>query len=298
MDPMKMENEKKDLLEERLELDGSNESEYFQLIDEILGHSDGQNCFQMLKDEVQFHEMHHQGGLIPRLIAVQGSITDGVSPIYRHPTDHLLEAVSWTPMVNKIRNQLQKSLNQDFNHCLIQYYRGGHDFISEHSDKTIDIVPNTNIVNFSAGATRTMVLRTKKGYTPSNTREKHTFQLSNNSAFVLTGKGNATFLHSIKQDKRMESLKSPEEIAFNGERISLTFRTIGTFSFYEDGVMKIYGQGATSKDKINAKLVNNSSEQVIAMLKAFSKENHEFDFDRNLFYGVGFDSTHCTENTI
>jgi hypothetical protein len=48
------------------------------------------------------------------------------------------------------------------NHALIQYYRGGQDYISEHSDKTIDVVRSSSIVNVSLGAQRTMMLRTKK----------------------------------------------------------------------------------------------------------------------------------------
>ncbi len=41
-------------------------------------------------------------------------------------------------------------------------YRDGNDAISEHSDKTIDVVKDSKIVNVSLGAQRVMVLRPKK----------------------------------------------------------------------------------------------------------------------------------------
>ena len=35
------------------------------------------------------------------------------------------------------------------NHCLIQYYRDGNDHIGDHSDKTLDIQPDSCVVNYS-----------------------------------------------------------------------------------------------------------------------------------------------------
>jgi alkylated DNA repair dioxygenase AlkB len=52
---------------------------------------------------------------------------------------------------------------------LIQLYRTGADYISEHSDKTIDVVRGSFIVNLSLGARRTMTLRTKKDATANTT---------------------------------------------------------------------------------------------------------------------------------
>jgi hypothetical protein len=43
-----------------------------------------------------------------------------------------------------------------------QWHRTGTDYISEQSDKTIDVVHSSRIVNLSLGARRTMTLRTKK----------------------------------------------------------------------------------------------------------------------------------------
>lgn len=53
-----------------------------------------------------------------------------------------------------IREQVEKVLRHPVNHVLIQYYRTGNDYISEHSDKTIDVVQDSKIVNVSLGAER------------------------------------------------------------------------------------------------------------------------------------------------
>ena len=53
-----------------------------------------------------------------------------------------------------IRQRVEEILKHPVNHVLIQYYRSGNDYISEHSDKTIDVVRGSNIVNVSLGAER------------------------------------------------------------------------------------------------------------------------------------------------
>ena len=238
-------------------------------------------------------------------------------PIYRHPADESPPLRSFSPTVSIIRDHVQKALNHPVNHVLIQYYRGGNDYISEHSDKTLDIVPGSYIVNVSLGAQRTMILRTKKeskewmekvkGNTEKENQDQdprrvskqpglpRTIQripLPHNSMFVLGEATNRKWLHSIKQDKRPPSLLSPEEAAFGGERISLTFRHIGTF--LGDYETKIWGQGATSKSKEAAKLVlENEQTEVERMVFAFGKENHQGEeFDWEGVYGAGFDVLH------
>lgn len=72
----------------------------------------------------------------------------------------------FSPTVSLIRSLVEASLNHPVNHVLIQLYRDGNDAISEHSDKTIDVVRGSKIVNVSLGAQRVMVLRTKRDARP------------------------------------------------------------------------------------------------------------------------------------
>lgn len=86
---------------------------------------------------------------LPRCIENLKSI-----PIYRHPSDESPLLLPFSPTVSMIQKHVEKVLQHPVNHVLIQFYRSGNDYISEHSDKTIDVVPNSKIVNVSFGAER------------------------------------------------------------------------------------------------------------------------------------------------
>jgi hypothetical protein len=118
------------------------------------------------------------------------------------------------------------------NHVLIQHYRSGADFISEHADKTIDVVRGTDIVNVSIGAQRTMTLRTKK----KEGRETERIVLPHASMFALGPDKKREWLYGINHDNLPSHLKL-EEVHEDGERISPTFRQIGTFLTKDGGFM-------------------------------------------------------------
>ncbi|RMZ84352.1 hypothetical protein DV738_g561, partial [Chaetothyriales sp. CBS 135597] len=166
----------------------------------LLDPAEADQCFTQLRDQVRWQKMYHRSGEVPRLVAVQGEVnTDGDIPIYRHPADESPELLPFDGVVQKVRRAAEKVAGHPLNHVLIQRYRGGEDSISEHSDKSLDIVRGSKIVNVSFGARRTMTLRTKH--------------------------------------KRPAQERDPEEVAFDGERISLTFRHIGTFINPEEGTI-------------------------------------------------------------
>ena len=102
----------------------------------VIGPSVINDAFRQIKEEVDWQTMLHRSGQVPRLVAVQGEVgKNGDIPIYRHPADESPPLLPFTPMVQKIRQQVESTLNQSFNHALIQLYRDGDDNISEHSDK-------------------------------------------------------------------------------------------------------------------------------------------------------------------
>lgn len=286
-----------------------------------------EGLFERLCEEVQFRKMMHQGGEVPRFIAVQGEVDeDGTQPVYRHPADESPPLLPFTPAVQKIREHVQKALDHPVNHVLIQCYRGGNDYISEHSDKTLDIVPNSYIANVSLGAERTMIFRTKRGdkkigsnvasskatgsdaaANSPNKRQAVRLPMPHNSLIRMGLATNGKWLHGIKADKRPHHEKTGAELAWDGVRISLTFRHIGTFlshSPYLDAVptlavennetsQYIWGQGAVAKARKDAHpVINGQTVEAIAMLKAFGKENNSPDFDWEANYGGGFDVLH------
>ena len=133
-----------------------------------------------------------------------------------------------------------------------------------------------------------MTLRKKKSSTGSN-RQNQRITMPHNSLFVLGPQTNTHWLHGIRADKRPTQDKSDEENDYDGVRISITFRNIGTFM--DQGCDLIWGQGARSKDRYSAgRIRNGDSEEATSMVIAFGKENRETHFDWNGEYGRGFDA--------
>ncbi|KAI0324051.1 hypothetical protein GY45DRAFT_1314437 [Cubamyces sp. BRFM 1775] len=264
--------------------------------------------FERITKEVRWNKMMHRGGEVPRLVAVEGHILqDGSYPIYRHPADESPPLLPFSPTVERIRQHVENVLREPVNHVLIQHYRSGADYISEHSDKTVDVVRGSRIVNVSLGAQRVMTLRTKKDALANpngNTsdarfrrEEKRTVQripLPHNSIFVMGLETNAKWMHSIRTDKRPASEKTDAELYMHGERISLTFRAIGTFITSDENL--IFGQGAKGKTREEARPVVRGGEEAEKLLAAFGAENHQSEFDWEANYGAGFDVLHFRPN--
>jgi alkylated DNA repair dioxygenase AlkB len=231
--------------------------------------------FYRLKNEVPFGHMYNQGSLVPRLICVERDTLDsGYKPLYRHPYDGAPPETNWTPTVKLVKERLASDINQKNNHCLIQMYQGGKSFIGKHTDKTLDIIPNTAIINVSFGAVRIMVLQNKR------TKKKQKIMMEHNSALIFGLDTNREWTHSIKQDNRQNNLKTEGELAFNSERISMTFRSVGTFV---NSSGHIIGQGARTDKEIRDEIVEKK-----LMLDSFGRENWDPDFDRKEYYDKGF----------
>ncbi|EEB89061.1 hypothetical protein MPER_12890 [Moniliophthora perniciosa FA553] len=264
------------------------------LVENILGDELSSTSFSKVKGEVKWDVMHHRGGNVPRLVAVQGDIAeDGSYPIYRHPADESPPLLPFTQTVKLIRDWVQELVEHPLNHVLIQHYRSGKDYISEHSDKTIDVVRGSSIINVSLGAQRVMTLREKNWHArSSSSRASQRIPLPHGSMFVMGPETNKTWLHGINHDNRPLRVKSEEEKAEAGQRISLTFRHVGTFLTGDE--KKIFGQGATGKTKDEAHDVIRGGEEGRRLIQAFGRENHGREFDWDEWYGKGFDVLHFT----
>ncbi|KAK3305169.1 uncharacterized protein B0T15DRAFT_502318 [Chaetomium strumarium] len=287
------------------------------IITNVLSPALAADAFERLLEEVSWAGMSHMGGEVPRRIAVQGAIADdGSMPVYRHPADESPPLLPFSPTVLLIKDEIEKHLGHPLNHVLIQHYRTGNDYISEHSDKTLDIVRGSFIANVSLGAERTMVFRTKRppkdkeskssptndakpaataAAPPDPKRQTVRAALPHNSLCRMGLQTNARWLHAIRQDKRLDREKTAAELAYSGARISLTFRQIGTF--IDASQSRIWGQGATSKTRERARpVVNGQTEQAVRLLQAFGAENNrcfvEGSDDWNDVYGQGFDVLH------
>lgn len=241
--------------------------------------------FDQLKDSINWQEMAHNGNMVPRLICQQAIIENDLIPIYRHPVDYQLPYEQFDPHTKKLAEHIEQTLglNYKLNHVLIQLYRSGADFIGEHSDKTLDVMSNTSVFNYTYGATRYMFLKDK-----INKSDVQYIALKNNSLFVLGPETNKYFYHGIKHDNRPDVEKSIDELSFDGIRISYTFRCINTFLNIKTNQLE--GQGAPQS-------YDNYCNDYDKMIEAFGKENREVTFDWTTNYGNGFYSLDGKLNT-
>jgi alkylated DNA repair dioxygenase AlkB len=237
------------------------------------------SIFQSVRTTTPWLEISHRGNLLPRLVCTQAIATDYHKiPIYRHPIDKEAATLPFTQTTMRIRNAIEELVpSPPLNHALIQLYRNGHDFIGQHSDKTLDIHPGSSIMVYSIGAERTMRLthKTQQG-------RIQLIPLPHDSVFIMGLKTNREWYHEIRPDKRRKEEKSLQELAYGEERISLTFRSIATYKDEMTG--QLSGQGAQ-------RLYVDPETEKQNILKAFSEENRDPDFDWRRHYGNGCNLT-------
>jgi hypothetical protein len=190
---------------------------------------------------------------------------DGELPLYRHPADEQPPLVSWSPRVDQIRKVAETIAGHPLNHGLLQLYRDGRDWIGSHADKTLDLERPSYIINVSIGATRTMVLRPKKG---SGRAGPQRIPLPHGSVLRMDLDTNRIWLHEIRH-------QGPEV----EPRISLTFRNIG--SFYDPATQALWGVGTPFRTAADFRPPSPSeilveSEQ---LLHLFREENQDPHFE-------------------
>jgi len=141
----------------------------------------------------------------PRLTAWYGE--PGATYTYSGLT---LSPLPFTPLLARIRAAVEAIAEGRFNSALLNYYRGGADSVSWHSDNEPELGPDPVIASVSLGATRRFDLRR---------RDDHALRAAydlEHGSLLLMGKGCQTaWQHQVAKTK-----------APVGPRINLTFRLI------------------------------------------------------------------------
>ena len=125
--------------------------------------------------------------------------------IYRYAGSHNIPH-PWTPELNKMREDLERSLGITLNSCLVGWYDNGANDVNWHADDEPEL--QGCIVSVSLGATRTFQLR------PSIGGEPIAVPLEHGSVLVMTVESQQEWHHSV-----------PAEPA-TGARMNLTFRDV------------------------------------------------------------------------
>ena len=161
---------------------------------------------------------------IPRRQAAFGD--RGLSYTYSGIT---LQANPWTPLVSSLKDHVEKALGEKFNFVLVNRYKDGLDYISEHRDYEQELVPTAPIASLSFGQVRDFVFRHKdargsrKKVEPTRERgrgssltthlEPVKIELGHGSLLVMRHPTNSMWYHSLPVRRRALH-----------PRINLTFR--------------------------------------------------------------------------
>jgi len=116
----------------------------------------------------------------------------------------------FTPVLNSIKETIEKATKMTFSSCLLNLYRDGQDSNGWHADDEKELGKNPEIASVSFGAERLFHLKHKKIKTL-----KHKLSLQNGSLLVMKGETQHQWLHQISKTKKPI-----------GKRINLTFRLL------------------------------------------------------------------------
>ena len=142
----------------------------------------------------------------PRLIAWFGDA--GTS--YRY-SGLSLTPLPWTPLLQRIRDRVQRATGCGFNSVLLNYYRDGSDSMGFHADDEKELGARPVIASVSLGAERALVFKSRHDTSNGPVR----VMLGSGSLLLMKGDTQRSYKHGIVKQRRPI-----------GARINLTFRTI------------------------------------------------------------------------
>lgn len=136
-------------------------------------------------------------------------------------------------------------------------------------------------------------IRTKRDKSNMNSSPRTTYRvpMPHNSLIMMSLPTNAEYLHAINWDRRPACELTDAEKAYGGQRISLTFRHIGTY-LNNDSTL-IWGNGAVGKSKSAARsVINGDPTESERLIQAFGSENAASSINWSEIYGSGSDVLH------
>lgn len=118
-------------------------------------------------------------------------------------------ALPWTPILLKIKTQIEAATNETYNSCLLNLYHDGSEGMAWHSDGEKDLKKNGAIASVSFGAARKFAFKHKV------TKQRIDVILPHGSLLVMADETQTHWLHRLPPTKKIHT-----------PRINLTFRTI------------------------------------------------------------------------
>jgi alkylated DNA repair dioxygenase AlkB len=169
---------------------------------------DHQQCFSQLFNQIDWQQdkiqMYGKLVTVPRLTAWYGD----AGTVYSYSGLHL-QAKPWLPVLETIKNSLNRQLGSCFNSVLVNLYRDGKDSVAWHSDNEPELGEQPLIASVSLGATRRFSLRHK------HSKQQAHFDLAGGSLLLMAGDTQHYWQHQIAKSRNCDF-----------PRINLTYRRI------------------------------------------------------------------------
>ncbi len=173
---------------------------------DFLSQSDAAYYFNTLAEEIAWQ--HDQLLMFGKHITTKRKVAWYANEPYEYIYSNTKKtARTWTTCLKKIKEQLELSMGESFNACLLNYYHNGGEGMGWHSDNEVMMKKHASIASISLGAQRTFLFQHKEN------EDKQAIELENGSLLLMKGATQDYWKHQLPIRKR---IKAP--------RINLTFR--------------------------------------------------------------------------
>ncbi len=172
----------------------------------IMNDVEAQRYFETFMQDIQWKNdeaiIFGKHFITKRKVAWYGD--EGYSYTYSKTTK---EALSWTPELIVLRDQVQHLTQTIYNSCLLNLYHNGEEGMAYHSDDEKALGKNSAIASVSFGAERRFLFRHRES------KETIELYLAPGSLLVMQGSTQSHWVHRLPIAKKV---KEP--------RVNLTFR--------------------------------------------------------------------------
>ncbi|MFM7218111.1 MAG: alpha-ketoglutarate-dependent dioxygenase AlkB family protein [Bacteroidota bacterium] len=131
----------------------------------------------------------------------------GDRPFGYNYSGHVRTALTWSPVLDEIRKQVESNTRQTFNACLLNLYHNGEEGMGWHSDDEPELDPEAPIASVSLGAERKFSFRNRSD------KSTRSILLEHGSLLVMDALCQRHWLHALPKSKRVSA-----------PRINMTFR--------------------------------------------------------------------------
>lgn len=178
------------------------------VITDFYSPEESQNLYTQLLEENAWPDNHYQVG--GRIFELPRQQTWHADPGIRYSySNNLLQTRPWTPLLQSIRQRVERAADARFNSVLVNLYRTGDDYVGWHADDEPELGQAPLIASLTLGASRTFAWQHR------DSREEGRMTLHSGTLLLMRPGFQHHWFHCIPRDPDIRE-----------GRINLTFRKV------------------------------------------------------------------------